>query len=156
MIGGKQLLNLPIKNLSTVTNGKYKKLARKISKNLFTARMQPQWQQYRKDRDRKMNFEFWEYSSKETAYYLNFGMIAEDCNVSTKVTIKLETLIKWYEKHEGNSINVIKELRSIFSLSKISTKEGYQTLALPLKPAKEIWDDFSQHYQGLLGIGSRG
>lgn len=99
-----------------------------------------------------MNFEFWEYSSEEPAYYLNFSMIAEDCEVSTKVTIKLGTLIKWYEKHKGNYINVIKELRTLFSLSQISTKEGYQTLALPLKAAKEIWDDFSQHYQGLLGI----
>lgn len=114
--------------------------------------MQAQWQQHREDRDRKMNFEFWEYSSEEPAYYLNFSMIAEDCEVSTKVTINLDTLIKWYEKYEGSSLNVIKELRTLFSLSQISTKEGYQTLALPLKPAKEIWDDFSQHYQGLLGI----
>ena len=144
--------NLPIKNLSTIVEGKYKKVAKKISKALFTSRMQAQWQQHREDRDRKMNFEFWEYSSEEPAYYLNFSMIAEDCEVSTKVTINLDTLIKWYEKYEGRSLNVIKELRTLFSLSQISTKEGYQTLALPLKPAKEIWDDFSQHYQGLLGI----
>ena len=147
---------MPIKNLSTVANGKYKKLARKISKNLFTARMQPQWQQYREDRDRKMNFDCWEYDSVNGSYYLHFVILTEECWVKTTITVKMETLIKWYEKHKGSSINVIKELRSIFSLSQISTKEGYQTLALPLKPAKEIWDDFSQHYQGLLGIGSRG
>ena len=152
MIGGKQLSNLPIKKPSTKVANKYKKIAKKICTKMFAYKIQAQWQQHREDRDRKMNFDYWEYDSVNSSYYLNFVMFAEECWVKTTITIKMETLIKWYEKHKGSCIHVIKELRSIFSLSQISTKEGYQALALPLKPAKEIWDDFSQHYQGLLGI----
>lgn len=76
----------------------------------------------REDRDRKMNFDFWEYDPTDLVYHLNFKMIAEDCLVSTKVSIKMETLIKWCEQHERSSLNVIKELRTLFSLSQISTK----------------------------------
>lgn len=152
MIGEKQLSNLQKKSVSTADKKKYKKIAKKIGTELFAYRMQAKWEWHREDRDRKMNFDYWEYDSVNGSYYLHFVMLAEECWVRTTITVKMETLIKWYEKYEGSSINVIKELRSIFSLSQISTKEGYQALALPLKPAKEIWDDFAQHYQGLLGI----
>lgn len=146
--------NLQIKNPSTHTNKQVKRIVKTIEKNLYKIKTKAKWQQHREDRDRKMNFKFWDYNSLDSAYYLKFSMVNEDCMVSTTVTIKMETLIKWYEEYEGVSANVIKELRALFTLSQISTKEGYQTMALPLKSAKEIWDDFSQHYQGLLGIGA--
>lgn len=144
--------NLQIKNPSTHTNKQVKRIVKTIEKNLYKIKTKAKWQQHREDRDRKMNFKFWEYNSLDSAYYLKFNMVNEDCMVNTTVIIKMETLIKWYEKYEGGLVGVIRELRALFTLSQISTKEGYQTMVLPLKSAKEIWDDFSQHYQGLLGI----
>lgn len=109
-------------------------------------------QPYHDDKAKLMNFISFEYIESKEKYCLHFECTTEEVNVYAQACVKTTTLIKWYEKHNGTKIELIRECRRMFSMSQYTVQNEFRQMAIPLEPAKQLVEEFIERYEGLLGI----
>lgn len=93
------------------------------------------------------------HATAEPRYKLYFTYTVVGLTVNICLIIYVKTMIKWYTDYSKHhfKIYMIKEVRNVFAAHEFTIQGEKERIKIPLKPAKEIVEDFLDKYLPLLG-----